>query len=228
MNIRILKTLSLALLLMFSGYIVFSEYQYYRHSTITTGTVSNLRYTSSLERRLTDTCNHFRGREDCSALYDYDVTWRAQNKEYVYHAEKEREQPAAHVCVDIVPQQPGVGKPCHHIFFNVSRLPGLITLWGILGFIGLTMLLYRFKQRRTPLPYAAAELYRIYNNAHHLLFETRSQQEAIAFIERGRYRLHRNHKTSVPIGSGGKKAYVDCMNYTVRSRKGRRKIGPQN
>ncbi|POP44907.1 hypothetical protein CHU32_13555 [Superficieibacter electus] len=228
MSVKVLIKTLLVLLLLFTGYTVFTEYQYYRDAQITTGVVSNVDYTSSLERRITDTCNHFRGREDCSALYDYDVTWRAQNKDYIYHAEDEREEPAAQVCVNIVSQHPDIGKPCKNIFFNASRLPALITLWGILIFIGLTMLLYRFKQRRTSFSCGAGELYRIYNNSHHLLFETRSQQEAMEFIERGHYRLHSNHKTSVPIGSGHNKALVDCINYTVRSRKGRRKIGPLN
>ncbi|WP_194206603.1 hypothetical protein [Superficieibacter sp. 1612_C1] len=227
MNVSVLKKTFLILLLMFtgySGYTVFTEYQYHRHSTTVDGIVSNVRYISSAERRMTDTCTHFRGREDCSALYDYDITWRSQNKDYVYHAEDEREKPSAVECVNVVPEKPQIGKPCKNIFFNVSRLPGVITVWAILGFIFLIVLLHKFKQRRFPGP-EKPQLYRIYNKSLHLLFETSDAEDAMRFIRKGHYRLRASNTTLEAVVSGGKKVMIKCANYHVRSRKGRRKLG---
>lgn len=224
MNVSVLKKTFLILLLMFTGYTVFTEYQYHRHSTTVDGIVSNVRYVSSAERRMTDTCTHFRGKEDCSALYDYDVTWRSQNKNYVYHAEGERQAPATVICVNVVPENPQIGKPCKNIFFNVSRLPGVIAVWAILGFIFLIVLLYKFKQRRFPGP-EKPQLYRIYNKSLHLLFETSDAEDAMRFIRKGHYRLHASNSAIDVAESDGKKVKIKCVNYHVRSRKGRRKLG---
>lgn len=224
MNVRILKNAFFILLLMFTGYTVFTEYQYHRHSTTVDGVVSNVRYISSAERRITDTCTHFRGREDCAALYNYDITWHSQNRSYVYHAEDEREAPATVVCVNVVQQDPQIGKPCKNVFFNVSRLPGVITVWAVLGFIFLTVLLHKFKQRRFHIP-ADPQLYRIYNTSHHLLFETHLAEEAMQFIQKGRYRLRASNSTIEAVGTGSEKGMLKCANYYVRSRKGRRKAG---
>lgn len=224
MNVSVLKKTFLILLLMFTGYTVFTEYQYHRNSTTVDGIVSNVRYVSSAERRMTDTCTHFRGREDCSALYDYDITWHSQNKGYVYRAEDEREKPSLVECVNVVPEKPQIGKPCKNIFFNVSRLPGVITVWAILGFIFLIVLLHKFKQRRFPGP-EKPQLYRIYNKSLHLLFETSHAEDAMRFIRKGHYRLRASNSTIEAVESDGKKVMIKCANYHVRSRKGHRKLG---
>ncbi|WES66574.1 hypothetical protein [Superficieibacter sp. HKU1] len=223
MNVRTLKKIFLILWLMFTGYSVFTEYQHHHHARIATGIVSNVVYTSSAERRMTDTCTHFRGREDCSARYDYDITWYSQNKDYVYHADDEREKPSAVECVHVVPENPQIGKPCKNIFFNDSHLPAVITVWAVLGFIFLTMLMLKFKQRRFSVP-EEPQLYRVYNKSFHLLFETRLAEDAMQFIRKGHYRLRASNTTLEAVVSGGKKAMIKCANYHVRSRKGRRKL----
>lgn len=77
MKIRVVKSLFFMLLIIVSGYYLLTEYQYYHQSSTVFGTVVNTRTVSSAERRLADACTTFHGREDCSALFEYDITWRS-------------------------------------------------------------------------------------------------------------------------------------------------------
>lgn len=137
------------LLLLYTGYAAFMEYYYHRNSITTTASVSAVRYTSSFERRTTNTCSHLRGgRTDCSALYDYDLSGWGAYKAWTYHVEGARTEPASTMCVNIVKKKPAVGKPCENVFFNVSPLPVLIAIWAISAFAFLTLALHWFKLRR--------------------------------------------------------------------------------
>ncbi|WP_312946546.1 hypothetical protein [Superficieibacter sp.] len=212
------------LLMIFTGYAVVMEYHYHRQSITTTADVSAIRYTSSAERRMTDTCNHFRGRTNCAALYDYDLTWRVGDKTWTYHVKDKRVPPGSVMCMNVVKDKPAVAKPCENIFFNVSPLPVVIAIWAISAFIFLTLLLYRFKQRRMAVP-SAVNLYRVYNTSRQLLLETEKREEALQFISRG-YRIRKHVKTTEHITSGRGNNPINCMHYYVRPRKARRKMGP--
>lgn len=213
-----------AFLLMYTGYAVVMEYHYHRDSLTTLADVSAVHYTSSAERRMADTCNHLRGgRVDCSALYDYDLTWRVKDKAWVYHAEDKSVEPSAAMCVNIVKDKPAVGKPCENIFFNVSHLPVLIAVWAISAFIFFVVLGYQLKLRRMS-SHSTVGLYRIYTMSRQLLLETKNWQEAMQFVS-SKYLLRSTKKTVEEINIGGKKQKVGCVSYYVRSRKGRRKTG---
>lgn len=213
-----------AFLLMYTGYAVVMEYHYHRYSFITLAEVSAVHSISSVERRMTDTCHYLRdGRIDCSTLYDYDLTWRVNDETWVYHAEGKRVEPNAAMCVNVVKDKPTIGKPCENIFYNVSHLPVLITIWAISAFIFLVVIGYQLKLRRMS-PHPTPGLYRIYTISDQLLLETKSWQEAMPFIS-GKYLLRSTRKTVEEIIIDGKKKKVGCVSYYVRSRKGSRKIG---
>lgn len=203
--------------LLLSGYVLVTEYQHYRDSTVTTGVVSAIRYTSSAERRTSDTCTSFRGRTDCSALYEYDITWWVGTKPYIYHVEKEHTQPSKTICINIVQGQPGIGKPCDYFFFNTSWLSGLITMWASVAFISFTLFVYR---KRHPdfskLP--AQALYRVYNKKRTLVLETPDEQEALKFINSG-YRISATDRHREITGSGCKRGVIDCTTFFVRGPK---------
>lgn len=203
---------------LFSGYVLVTEYQYYRDSTVTTGVVSAIRYTSSGERRTSDTCTSFRGRTDCSALYEYDITWWEGNKSYIYHVEKEHTPPSKTICMNIVQGRPGIGKPCNSFFFNTSWVPFLIATWFIIAFISFTLLVHR-KLHPELSKRPARTLYRVYNKKRHLVLETLDQQEALTFISNG-YRISATVRHREIVGSGCKRSVIDCVTYFVRVRKG--------
>lgn len=224
MNIKKLITPFLALLLLYSGYAGLTEYRYYRDSLPLPGRVSNVDVVTSEQRRMTDTCTHFRGREDCATLYHYDITWRVLNKDGIYSVTGQHKKPSTVECIDVFMPNPTVAKPCNQLFFNASHLPATIAIWAIVAFILLTLMLYRYKQRRFNPP-CKPQRHRIYNHRHQLLLETNDRDEAFRFINSG-YRLHSASKSVIEIAVGQERGEMECVNYSVRSRKGRRKMGP--
>lgn len=217
MKTRIVKSLFFILLVIVSGYHLLTEYQYYHQSSAVFGTVANIRTVSSAERRLTDACTTFRGREDCSALFEYDITWPSGGRTYLYHVAKAWSPPADRLCMNIVQGKPAIAKPCDALFFNVSRLPGLIAIWVIVAFIALTLFLYRKRYpnyRQRP----AQTLYRIYHQKHRLMLETPDEQEALTFINRG-YRVSKTFHHQQVVGAGGQRRLIHYTIYLVRGKK---------
>lgn len=217
MKIRVVESLFFMLLLIVSGYYLLTEYQYYHQSSTVFGTVVNTRTVSSAERRLADACTTFRGREDCSALFEYDITWLSGGHSYRYHVAKAWSPPADRLCMNIVQGKPAIAKPCDALFFNVSRLPGLIAIWVIVAFITLTLFLYR-KRYAISRQWPAQTLYRIYHRRHRLMLETPDEQEALKFINSG-YRISETFHHQKVVGSGRQRRVIHYIIYLVRGKK---------
>lgn len=213
-----------AFLLIYTVYAVAMEYHYHRTSLPMLAKVSAVHSISSVERRMIDTCHYLRGgRVDCSTLYDYDLTWRVNDKTWVYHVEDKRVEPNGAMCVNVVKDKPAIGKPCENIFFNASHLPVLIAIWAISAIIFLVVLGYQLKMRRMS-SHSASGLYRIYTISRQLLLETNNWQEAMQFVS-GKYLLRSTKKSVEEIYIGGKKQKIGCVSYYVRPRKRRKEVG---
>ncbi|WP_437888896.1 hypothetical protein [Phytobacter sp. V91] len=213
-----MKSVLFVLFLILNGYVLITEFHYYRGSVTTTGEVTNLHVTSSSERRLYNTCTRFRGREDCSTLYAYDVTWLAEGKSWHWHAEKERTAPGVQICMQVVQGNPRIAKPCASFFFINSRIPFLMMIWGILVFIAITYLIYRIsvslKRKR-----ASLLMYRVCTTRRQQLLETDDPDEIRQFIGT-QYRVCNTTRSSEILRRGRKKIRVECITYHVRIRKG--------
>lgn len=218
MKMRLAKCLFFMLLIILSGYSVLTEYQYHHQSLTIFGTAVNIRTVSSEERRMTDTCTTFRGREDCAALFAYDISWQDSGRSYRYHVAKAWSPPADRICMNVVQGKPAIAKPCDAYFFNPSRLPALIAIWAIVAFIALTLFLYRKRYpdyRRWP----AQTLYRIYHQKHRLILETPDEQEALALIGNG-FRISKTLHHRKIMGAGRQRRVIHYISYLVRGKKG--------
>ncbi|MGK9173042.1 hypothetical protein KXR87_07400 [Yokenella regensburgei] len=211
---RVIKALFI-LFLVLNGYVFWSEYPWYRTSTVSMARVSGLQVTSSAERQWYDTCTYFRGRKDCSAQYAYDVSWRAGAKTWHWHVDKARLPPDALLCMHVVQNRPAIAKPCDDLFFIPSRIPALIMAWAILAFVSFTWLIHRFARRRR----AQRLIFRVCTPKRQLLLETEDGDEAQRFIG-DRYRVCATFRTCERVRSGRKMCRVDCITYHVRQKKG--------
>ena len=213
-----MKKVLFVLFLILNGYVFITEYAWYRDAAISTADVSHLQVTPSAERRMRDTCDHFRGREDCSTLYAWDVTWQAGGKSWRWHVDKARKAPGAQICMNVVQGRPEVAKPCANWFFIDSRIPALLMGWGILAFITLTWLIQRFVVARQTR--ARKLIYRICTTRRQLLLETDDIDEAKQFIG-DQYRVCATFRTQEILRHGRKKTPVECVTWHVRRKKGR-------
>ncbi len=212
-----MKKVLLVFFLLLNGYVFIIEYSWYRGSTLSSGDVSHLQVTPSAERRLLDSCDHFRGREDCSTLYEYDVTWRAGGNTWTWHVEKARTPPGAQICMNVVASRPDVAKPCDNWFFIKSRIPPLLAVWGVLAFIALTWLIHRVAvSRRSG---EGKRLYRVCTTRRELLLETDDLSEAQRFIG-NQYRVCATFRSQEILRQGHKKTRVECISWHVRRKKG--------
>ena len=110
-----------AVLLIFSAYVLLTDYGYYRRSIRDSGIVSAIRFTSSIDSLMKGDCGE---RRTCSDLYAYDITWWKDNKSYAYHADKELKSPSKVICMQVVQNNPAIAKPCDAFFFQCQ--PGTL------------------------------------------------------------------------------------------------------
>ena len=212
-----MKKVLFVLFLLLNAYVVITESAWYRDSVIASGTVSRLHITSSAERRMLDRCDHFRGRTDCSTLYDYDVTWRAKGRDWTWHVDKARIAPDTQICMNVVAGEPALAKPCGDWFFIQSRIPALIMMWAIVAFIALTVLIHRFAVSRRAK--RRKFIYRVCTPRRELLLETENAEEAERFIG-SRYRVCATFRTQETRRQGRRKIRGECIRWHVRPKKG--------
>lgn len=211
-NVTVVKRALWIVLFIFSGYVLLTDYGYYRHSIRDSGIVSAVRYTSSIDSYMQGDCG---GRRICSDVYAYDITWWKDDKSYVYHAAKELESPPKVICMRVVQNNPAIAKPCDAFFFNASLTPFLIAIWASVAFMSLTLFIHH-KLHPDSLPVRAS--WRIINRLHQVLLETYDQEEALQFIKKG-YRICATTRSRQIILVGRKKVINDCTHYFVRVRK---------
>lgn len=208
-NVTIIKRTLWGALFIFSAYVLLTDYDDYRNSIRVTGTVSAIRYVSTIARKMDGDC--LSRRDTCAGLYSYDITYWQGEKSYIFHATRELKSPSNAMCVQYVQNDPRIAKLCHHLFFNTSLKPYLIALWSIVAFMSLTLLLYYKRYPNLPV----LMTWRIINRRHQLLLETEDREEALRFINRG-YRICTTEQWQKVIRVGGKKVINECTVYFVR------------
>lgn len=210
-NLTVLKHALWVALVIFSGYVVVTDYGYYHNSVHDTGIVSAVSYVSTTERKMSGDC--FSPRNTCAGLYSYDTTWWRGGKSYVFHSTRELKSPSKVMCVQFVQNDPHIAKLCHHLFFNISLIPYLIGIWSIIVFIKLTLFFYC--KRYSSLP--VRETWRILNRHRQLLLETQEREEMQRFID-SCYRICHTTCEQEVIHEGRKKFINHYTVYIVRVR----------
>lgn len=202
--------------IIFSGYVLYTEYGYYHNSVRDSGLVSAVHYVSTTERKMSGDCHL--ARDTCAGLYSYDTTWRQGEQSYVFHTDRELNPPARAMCVQFVQNDPSVAKLCHHLFFNASFVPYLIAIWSIAAFMSLTRFVHHKLHPRLPV----LKTWRIIDRRHHLLLETQEREEALRFIGKG-YRICHTTRGQEVIRVGRKKVDNHYTVYFVRASNGTRR-----